>query len=99
MVQSSSWRVARRRSRRHRSCARFPALLALPSELELGAVENIYLSPDEVPRDGPARVIVGSHGTARSRLSAGVSLNYLAVRLRAGESWRYAPAHDPTVGW
>jgi len=50
----------------------FQLWLALPSEQELGAVENIYLSPDEVPRDGPARVIVGSHGTATSRLNAGV---------------------------
>jgi len=77
----------------------FQLWLALPSEQELGAVENIYLSPDEVPRDGPALVIVGSHGTATSRLNAGVSLNYLAVSLRAGESWRYEPAHDHTVGW
>ena len=77
----------------------FQLWLALPSELELGPVENIYLSPDTVARDGPTCVIVGSHGTATSRLNAGVSLNYLAVRLRAGESWRYEPAHDHTVGW
>jgi len=52
-----------------------------------------------VARDGPARVLVGAHGAAESPLYAGVSLNYLAVRLRAGESWRYQPAVSHTVGW
>ena len=34
-----------------------------------------------------------------SSLNARASLNYLAVRLRAGESWRYQPAIEHTVGW
>ena len=34
-----------------------------------------------------------------SPLYAGDSLNYLAVRLRAGESWTYQPAVNHTVGW
>jgi hypothetical protein len=71
----------------------------LPPEQELGPVENIYLAPDAVARDGPARVLVGTHGGATSSLNAPASLNYLAVRLRAGESWRYQPAVDHTVGW
>jgi hypothetical protein len=45
-----------------------------------------------VARDGPARVLIGAHGAAASPLYAGASLNYLAVRLQAGESWRYQPA-------
>ena len=32
-------------------------------------------------------------------IDAPASLNYLAVRLRAGESWPYKPAIDHTVGW
>jgi len=59
----------------------------------------VYLAPDSVARDGPARVLVATHGTARSSLKAPASLNYLAVRLRAGEFWRYQPAIDHTVGW
>jgi redox-sensitive bicupin YhaK (pirin superfamily) len=77
----------------------FQLWLALPPDQELGPVENVYLEPDAVGRDGPARVLVGTHGGATSSLNAPASLNYLAVRLRAGESWRYQPAPDHTVGW
>src|SRR5436190_20124084 len=77
----------------------FQLWLALPPDQELGPVENVYLEPDAVARDGPARVLVGTHGGATSSLNAPSSLNYLAVRLRAGESWRYQPAIDHTVGW
>jgi redox-sensitive bicupin YhaK (pirin superfamily) len=77
----------------------FQLWLALAPDQELGPVENVYLEPDAVARDGPARVLVGSHGGATSSLKAPASLNYLAVRLRAGESWRYQPGVDHTVAW
>ena len=77
----------------------FQLWLALPPEQELGPVETVFLAPDAVARDGPARVLVGTHGAATSSLKAPASLNYLAVRLRAGEFWRYQPAIDHTVGW
>jgi redox-sensitive bicupin YhaK (pirin superfamily) len=77
----------------------FQLWLALPPDQELGPVENVYLTPDAVARDGPARVVVGTHGGSTSSLKAPASLNYLAVRLRAGEFWRYQPAIDHTVGW
>jgi redox-sensitive bicupin YhaK (pirin superfamily) len=77
----------------------FQLWLALPPDQELGPVENVYLAPDAVARDGPARVLVGTHGGSTSSVIAPASLNYLAVRLLAGESWRYQPAIDHTVGW
>ena len=77
----------------------FQLWLSLPPDEELGAVENVYLAPDAVARDGPARVLVGSHGAATSRLTFPAPLSYLVVTLRAGESWRYQPAIDHTVGW
>ena len=77
----------------------FQLWLALPPDHELGPVENVYLAPDAVARDGPARVLIGTHGGATSSINAPASLNYLAVRMRAGESWRYQPAIDHTVGW
>jgi redox-sensitive bicupin YhaK (pirin superfamily) len=77
----------------------FQLWLALPPDEELGTVENIYLSPDAVARDGPARILLGSHGEATSLLKAPGSLNYMAVRLRAGESWRYQPGIDHKVCW
>src|SRR5260370_8618889 len=39
----------------------FQLWLALPPGQELGPVENVYLAPDAVARDGPARVLVGTH--------------------------------------
>jgi redox-sensitive bicupin YhaK (pirin superfamily) len=77
----------------------FQLWLALPLDEELGPVENIYLSPDGVARDGPARILIGQHGEATSSLKAPGSLNYLAVRLRAGESWRYQPDIHHRVCW
>ncbi len=77
----------------------FQLWLALPPDEELGPVENIYLSPDGVARAGPARILIGHYGDALSSLKAAGSLNYLAVRLRAGESWRYQPDIHHTVSW
>src|SRR5437764_1350099 len=48
----------------------FQLWLALPPDHELGAVENVYLAPEAVARDGPARVLVGTHGGATSSLKA-----------------------------
>src|SRR3989442_12992452 len=42
----------------------FQLWLALPPEHELGPVENVYLAPDTVAHDGPARILVGTHGGA-----------------------------------
>ena len=77
----------------------FQLWLALPPEEELGPVENVYLAPEAVARDGPARVLVGTHGDSTSSLRFPTSLSYLAVRLRAGESWRYQPAANHELGW
>jgi redox-sensitive bicupin YhaK (pirin superfamily) len=77
----------------------FQLWLALPPEHELGPVESIYLAPRGVARDGPARVLVGAHGAAVSSLNAPASINYLALRLKAGDSWRYQLPADHTVAW
>lgn len=77
----------------------FQLWIALPPEQELGPVENVYLAPDAVARVGPARVLVGTHGGASSSLHVAASMNYLAVRLRAGESWRFEPPAGQTIGW
>jgi redox-sensitive bicupin YhaK (pirin superfamily) len=77
----------------------FQLWIALPPELELGLSESIYLSPETVPLDGPARVLIGSYGTATSSIKAPSPMNYLAVRLKAGERWRYQPPAGHTVLW
>jgi len=77
----------------------FQLWIALPPELELGLSESIYLSPETVPLDGPARVLIGSYGTATSSIKAPSPMNYLAVRLKAGERWRYQPPAGHTGLW
>ena len=77
----------------------FQLWIALPPELELGTSESVYLAPDVIPRDGPARVLVGSYGTATSTIQAPSPMNYLAVRLKAGERWSYQPPAEHIVLW
>jgi redox-sensitive bicupin YhaK (pirin superfamily) len=77
----------------------FQLWIALPPELELGPSESIYLSPEFIRHDGPARVLVGNYGTATSSIKAPSPMNYLAVRLKAGERWSYQPPAGHTVLW
>src|SRR5437879_1751898 len=77
----------------------FQLWIALPPELELGPSESVYLSPEVIPHDGPARVLLGSYGTATSAIKAPSPMNYLAVRLNAGERWSYQPPAGHAVLW
>jgi len=77
----------------------FQLWIALPPELELGPTANIYQAPKDVPEDGPARVLLGRYGSASSPIKSPSPINYLAVRLKAGERWRYEPPADHTVLW
>jgi redox-sensitive bicupin YhaK (pirin superfamily) len=77
----------------------FQLWIALPSEQELGKAESIYQAPQDIRQIGPASVLLGQLDTVSSPLKAPSSINYLAVRLRAGESWRYDPPADHTVCW
>jgi redox-sensitive bicupin YhaK (pirin superfamily) len=77
----------------------FQLWIALPPELEMGSSESVYLAPEFIPRDGPARVLLGSYGTATSAIKTPSPMNYLAVRLKAGERWSYQPPAGHTVLW
>src|SRR5882762_1403544 len=77
----------------------FQLWIALPPELELGPSESVYLSPEVIPHDGRARVLLGSYGTATSTIKAPSPMNYLAVHLMAGERWSYQPPAGHTVLW
>src|SRR5438067_6571405 len=67
----------------------FQLWIALPPDLELGPSESVYLAPEVIRLDGPARVLLGSYGTATSAIKTPSPMNYLAVRLKAGERWTY----------
>jgi redox-sensitive bicupin YhaK (pirin superfamily) len=77
----------------------FQLWVALPPDLELGPSESVYLAPEAIPTDGPARVLLGTYGTATSSIRAPSSMNYLAVRLKAGERWTYQPPVEHIVLW
>jgi redox-sensitive bicupin YhaK (pirin superfamily) len=77
----------------------FQLWIALPPQLELGPVLSLYQGPEEIQQAGPARVLLGRYGSASSAIVPPSPINYLAVRLRAGERWRYEPPVGHTVLW
>ena len=77
----------------------FQLWVALPPHLELGDSESLYQSAADIPRVGPARVLLGGHQGATSAIQAPSPINYLAVALKAGETWRYQPPAGHTVLW
>jgi len=77
----------------------FQLWIALPPKLELGPSVSLYQGPEAIQHDGPASVLLGSYGSATSPIEAPSPINYLAVRLKAGERWRYQPPTGHTVLW
>jgi redox-sensitive bicupin YhaK (pirin superfamily) len=77
----------------------FQLWIALPEELENSPNQSHYLSPDQVCEQKPARVILGSHGGAKSAIRSTERINYLDVQLAAGERWTYEPPLDHDVAW
>jgi redox-sensitive bicupin YhaK (pirin superfamily) len=77
----------------------FQMWIALPEELENAPCQSQYLSADDVPEENSARVILGSHGRAKSAILAPERINYLDVRLAAGERWVYQPPLGHEVAW
>jgi redox-sensitive bicupin YhaK (pirin superfamily) len=77
----------------------FQLWVALSASHENAPAQSIYLAPSQVPQEGPARVLLGRYGGAQSPIPAPASMNYLAVRLKDGERWRYTPPAGHTVAW
>ena len=77
----------------------FQLWIALPPELELGPTVSIYQAPEAIQSEGPARVLLGLYGSASSVIESPSPMNYLAVRLKAGERWRYEPPAGHTILW
>ncbi len=76
----------------------FQLWVALPPELENAPNASRYVMPEEIPSVGPARVILGSYGGARSPIDA-PPMTYLQVSLKAGERWTYQPEEGHLVAW
>jgi redox-sensitive bicupin YhaK (pirin superfamily) len=77
----------------------FQLWIALPPRFELGPTVSIYQAPEDLQQDGPVSVLLGSYGSASSAIEPPSPINYLAVRLKSGERWRYEPPAGHTVLW
>lgn len=77
----------------------FQLWVALPAPEENAPAQSMYLAPSQVPKEGPARVLLGRYGSAQSPIPAPSPMNYLAVQLKDGERWSYVPPVGHTVGW
>lgn len=77
----------------------FQLWVALPPSEENSPAESRYVMPEDVQAEGPARVILGRYGRASSVIRAPEGMNYLHVRLKDGERWRYAPPAGHNVAW
>jgi redox-sensitive bicupin YhaK (pirin superfamily) len=73
--------------------------VALPPSEENAPAESQYVTPEDVQHEGPARVVLGQIGGAKSVIRAPHGINYLHVKLKDGEHWRYTPPAGHTVAW
>src|SRR4030081_2959094 len=73
--------------------------IALPPEMESIESAAQYLGGEHFQWHGPARVILGRHGEAISKVAAPTTMNYWDVMLKKGKKWRYEPPHNHTVAW
>jgi redox-sensitive bicupin YhaK (pirin superfamily) len=76
----------------------FQLWVALPPELENEPNASHYVMPELVPPEGPARVILGRYGGARSPIDS-PPMSYLSVNLKDGEQWTYHPPTGHTVAF
>jgi len=76
----------------------FQLWVALPPELENAPNASHYVMPQESPVEGPARVILGDFGKAKSPIAA-PPMTYLVVTLKAGERWTWEPPKGHAVAW
>lgn len=77
----------------------FQLWVALPPELELSPTVSAFQSTEDIVSAGPTRVLLGSYGGVDSAIQAPSPMNFLAVKLRAGERWTYTPPRTHTVLW
>ena len=77
----------------------FQLWVALPPHLESTAPLSQYIAPEQIARVGPARVLLGSLGDTRGAITPPSAMNYLAVTLAPGASWRYQPPAGHVVAW
>lgn len=73
--------------------------VALPPEQEHLPPSSQYLGAEQVPKVGPARIILGEWAGTRCPIDAPTDLTYLDVRLAAGEQWTFVPPQNQSIAW
>ncbi|HEY3599319.1 MAG TPA: pirin family protein [Paraburkholderia sp.] len=73
--------------------------VALPPTLELAEPSEQFSPAEDIPVEGPARVLLGQLNGAESPLRVPLPMTYLHVELNAGEHWRYDPPEGYDVLW
>jgi redox-sensitive bicupin YhaK (pirin superfamily) len=76
----------------------FQLWVALPPELENAPSASQYVLPQEVPQEGPVRVILGRYGEEKSPIDA-PPMTYLSVGLEHRQHWTFHPPKGHTVAW
>lgn len=77
----------------------FQLWIALPPELENGAVDSQYIEAAHMPSSGPARPILGAYDGVQSPVRAPEGITYLLVTLQPSERWTYTPPAGHTATW
>lgn len=73
--------------------------IALSPALENSVPQSSYVRSSTIPSDAQARVLIGWHEQDRSQFAFPSGVNYLAVRLKAGEQWSYELPLNHKVSW
>lgn len=77
----------------------FQLWLAMPSSDELADPYTRFIQPENVPKEGPVTVLLGSHGQAASPLQTPLDVTLLWVELAAGQAWDYTPQAGHDIAW
>lgn len=77
----------------------FQLWVALPPELENGPSLSQFIEAPFTPSVGPARVMVGEYGGARSPAQAPDGITYLLVTLAPGDRWTFEPPAGQAVAF
>lgn len=77
----------------------FQLWVALPPELENGPSLSQFIEAPFTPSVGPARVMVGEYGGAKSPAQAPDGITYLLVTLAPGDRWTFEPPAGQAVAF
>lgn len=74
-------------------------IVRLMSPRELASAFSDYVDDGSIPRDGGARLLLGTYRGMESANQYREPVAYLSVRLRDGERWTYQPFPSHEVAW